>query len=308
MANQIPKRQHYVPKFYLKEFATNETYGKKDKAQIHTYDLKNEEKSIRNIKTIAYEQYLYSPTNEENARSSYMEDKLADIESLMSKIWKDFANTRMGLSDSMKKGISLFIATLILRHPDNLHKNKHMKNFLYTDIMKHIPKGETKFTFSANGQESIMEVKDIEDGLNASQYDESMFFIENIEYLSTTIVEQLIKKKWSIIASEEKVFITSDRPVIISNPETGLLGIGSKGVVISLPLSPTRLLLLEDNINNEKDLSEYPLNKGHAPFYNSPIWSNAYRYIIGYKDTEEIIDEIYNYQEENKIDFPRKVK
>ena len=67
-------------------------------------------------------------------------------------------------------------------------------------------------------------------------------------------------------------------------------------------MSPTRLLLLEDNINNEEDLSEYPLNEGHAPFYNSPIWSNAYRYIIGHKDVEEVIDEIYNYQNnENEV-------
>lgn len=300
MANEIPKRQHYVPKFYLKEFATDETYGKKDRAQVHIYDFMNEEKNIRNIKTIAYEQYLYSPKNEEHNRSSYMEDKLADLESLMSQIWKDFANTRMGLSPSMKKGISLFIATLILRHPENIDKNKEMKNFLYTEIMKSLPKGKTKFTFIAKDKDSIIEVKEMEDALNASQYDESMFFIENIEYLATTIVEQLIKKKWSIIASEEKVFITSDRPVIISNSQTGLRGVGSKGVVVSLPLSPTRLLLLEDNINNEEDLFEYPLKKGHAPLFNSPIWSNAYRYIIGHKDIEEVLDEIYNYKEENK--------
>lgn len=300
MANQIPKRQHYVPKFYLKEFATNETYAKKDKAQIHIYDLKNEEKSIRNIKTIAYEQYLYSPKDEDNPRSSYMEDKLASIESLMSQIWKEFATTRMGLTPSMKKGISLFIATLILRHPDNIPKNKEKRILMANDILNHIPEGETQFTFSAKGKETIIDLQEVKDSLNSTQYDESIFFIENIEHQSILIIEELMKKKWSIIASEEKVFITSDRPVIISNSETGLLGVGSKGVVISLPLSPTRLLILEDNINNEDDLTEYPLNKGHASVFNSPIWSNAYRYIIGHKDTEDVINEIYNYRKENK--------
>lgn len=44
--NNIPKRQHYVPKFYLKEFATDNTYGKKDKAQVHIYDLENEKKIL----------------------------------------------------------------------------------------------------------------------------------------------------------------------------------------------------------------------------------------------------------------------
>jgi hypothetical protein len=298
--NNIPKRQHYVPKFYLKEFATDNTYGKKDKAQVHIYDLENEKKDIRNIKTIAYEKYLYSPQNEENPRSSYMEDKLADMESLMSKIWKGFANTRMGLSSSMKKGVSLFIATLILRHPENLDKNKEMKTFLDNVILNNIPEGETKFSFIANGKENIINLQEVKDSYNSTEYEESVFFIENIELLSIKIAEELIKKKWSIIASEEKVFITSDRPVIISNPTGGLLGIGSKGVVISLPLSPSRLLILEDNINNEEDLTEYPLNKGHASFFNRHIFSNGFRYIIGHKDIEEVVNEIFTYEREVK--------
>lgn len=300
MKTNKPKQQHYVPKFYLKEFATSETYGKKDKAQIHIYDLNNEKKSIRNIDTVAYERYLYSPQDEKNNRSFYMEDKLAGLENTISKIWGEFVNNQVGLSPSMKKGVALFISTLILRHPDKLAEYKEFKNFCYTEVMKNLPEGDTKFTFVVKGQESVIDITEVEDSINASSFHESMFFIENIEYLATTIIEQLIKKKWSIIASEEKVFITSDRPVIISNAKTGLLGVGSKGVVISLPLSPTRLLILEDNINNEENLTEYPLNKGHSSFYNGPIWSNAYRYVIGHKDTEEVLDEIYNYKEEIK--------
>ena len=295
MGSRIPKRQHYVPRFYLKEFATLDTYGKKDKAQVHIYDILQEEKCVRNIKTVAYEQYLYSPSNDNNNRSIYMEDKLGDLESLISQVWGRFANNRMGLTPSLKKGVALFIATLILRHPDNLSKNEEIRHFLYTIIIENIPEGETKFSFIAKGKERIVDIAEIEDMMNASDYNNNMYFIDNIEIFATNIAERLIKKKWSIIASEEKEFITSDRPVIISNPETGLLGIESPGVIIILPLSPTRLLILEDNINNEEDLTEYPLNKGHAPFYNQPIWSNAYRYIIGHKDLEEVISEIFEY-------------
>ena len=140
----------------------------------------------------------------------------------------------------------------------------------------------------------------MKDSYNSTEYEESVFFIENIELLSIKIAEELIKKKWSIIASEEKVFITSDRPVIIFNPTRGLVGIGSRGVVIILPLSPSRLLILEDNINNEEDLTEYPLNKGHASFFNSHIFSNGFRYIIGHKDIKEVVNEILTYEREVK--------
>jgi len=305
VASKIAKKQHYVPKFYLKEFATDETYGKKDKAQVHIYDLKKEEIYIRNIRTIAYENYIYSPTNEKNQRTAYMEDKLADIENLMSKIWKDFSNKRTRLSPSMKEAISLFIATLILRHPDNLVKNKEIKKFMFKEIMSHIPKEQTKFIYSANGKESIMEIKDMIDWHDMSENDEKKFFIENIEYLAMNIAEKLVKKKWSVITSKEKVFITSDRPVVISNPETGLLGIDSKGVIISLPISPTRLLVLEDNIKNEEDLTEYTLKKGCAPLFNKFVWANAYRYVIASKNIEDVIDEIYNFQEKQENIFSK---
>ena len=111
MGKRVPKRQHYVPKFYLKEFSTAETYGLKDKAQIHIYDIEQEEQDVRNIKTVAYGKYLYSPIDENDDRSSYMEDKLSELENLLSKIWPELANNTNGLSSSYKKGIALFIPT-----------------------------------------------------------------------------------------------------------------------------------------------------------------------------------------------------
>jgi hypothetical protein len=77
--HNIAINQHYVPKFYLKEFSTDETYDKKNK-QVYTYDKIKKEYKPRNTKTIASSKYLYSPKAINNNRDSYMEDKLAKIE------------------------------------------------------------------------------------------------------------------------------------------------------------------------------------------------------------------------------------
>jgi len=127
-----------------------------------------------------------------------------------------------------------------------------------------------------------------------------MYFIENIEYFASSTADILIKKKWSIITSKEKVFVTSDRPVIITNPKTGFRGIEAPGAIIYLPLSPTRILVLEDNVDNDENLTEYPLKNGHAPLFNQIILSNVYRYFIGHKDLEKIISEIFEYDNPKK--------
>ena len=53
MAKDQTRNQHYIPRFYLKEFATNDTYGKKGKEQVYIYDKKSEKSEPRNIKKIA---------------------------------------------------------------------------------------------------------------------------------------------------------------------------------------------------------------------------------------------------------------
>lgn len=296
--DSMPKKQHYVPRFYLNEFATDDTYGLKDKQQVHIYNKKNEKFEKRNTKSIAHKKYLYSPKDDNNNRSSYMEDKLGLLENnISSKIWSDLANDYIDLdnNNSIKKYLALFISTLILRHPNNLNENELFFSKFYKDIIKHFPHNVTECKFIIKDKEFILNIEEVTSRENQSDYDKSMFFIENIELLSIEYVEIFMKKKWSIVTSEERCFITSDNPVIISNDTTNTFGINTKGTIISFPISPNRLLLLEDNINNSSDVLYHPLNKGHHPYFNSPLWGSDNNFIISSNNLEIIVDEIYEY-------------
>ena len=279
----------------MKEFATDETYGLKNKAQVYIYDVDKNDFSIRNIKTIAHRTYLYSPLTEENIRQSYMEDKLADLESLLSTIWKEIAHENIYLTKNYKKSIALFMATLMLRHPNMKDDIQNFRNKLCNDVLKNIPKGTKEFLLETKGKEMVVNIEEIYETLNESEDDKKTFFIETLDRSAMNITELLLKKKWSIIFSKEKEFITSDQPVALSNPKTGLLGIDSEGLIIYFPLSPTRLLVLEDNLDNENDVTYYPLNKGKATYFNHPIFSNAYKYGISHRKFEEIIVEMDEY-------------
>jgi len=295
MAKHQTRNQHYIPRFYLKEFATDETYGNKGKEQVHIFDKKTEKFDIRNIKKIAKENYLYSPKNLNGNRSMYMEDRLAEIENVMALIWNDFSNKFIDLEDqNTKKIIALFLSSLFLRHPNNLEKNENNRNFLINEIIKHNPPNNQKIAFIINGEEHPLDISELTTEL--TKYEKSMFFIENIDYFINKFSEIFLKKKWSIIISEEKKIITSDNPITIHNSLTDIFGLETKGTVVLFPISPKRLLKLEDYIEDkDKKVLYYPIIDDHYSFYNHILWNSSEKHIIANKNLASIVNEMYHY-------------
>lgn len=270
----MPKNQHYVPKFYLNEFATNETYNKENK-QIYTYNKINKIYKPRNTNSVPYKKYIYTPKDTNGNRDSYMEDKLGRLESFLAgTIWKDLANSFIDFNHiQTKKIIALFISHLILRNKSNLERNENIKNFLIQDIIKHNPPNNTKCAFIVNGNEYPFDINDEINNLQKeTDYDKSMFFIENIDIYATKYMEILLQKKWHIIYSEDKKFITSDKPVIIT------LGLRTKGTTILFPVSPTRILIMDD-IGKKEPYNKF-LDKEDYHIYNSIIFKKAYQYVF----------------------------
>ncbi|MFT7005362.1 MAG: hypothetical protein ACJAWW_002736 [Sulfurimonas sp.] len=232
---------------------------------------------------MAYSRYLYSPKDTNNIRDSYMEDKLGKIENFLSAtIWKDFANGFIDFNHiQTKRIIALFISLLILRNKSNLEKNENIKNFIVKDILKHNPPNNTKCAFIIKEKEYPFDINDeINIIENETKYDKSIFFIENIDIYSKKYMEILLQKQWYIIYSEDKKFITSDKPVIST------LGLQTEGTVIIFPISPTRMLIMDDI---GKD-SQYNVSDEESYYYfNSIIFSKAYQYVISNKDFSSMI-------------------
>lgn len=72
------------------------------------------------------------------------------------------------------------------------------------------------------------------------------FFAERIRPESGNLAKILLKKRWSVILAENEHFITSDRPVVVQHTSREVFGIGTTGAVVSFPLSPTRILMMDD--------------------------------------------------------------
>jgi hypothetical protein len=80
------KRQHWVPCFYLKYFATPET-RETSEPQVWILSKDQGAPALANIKNVANQRYLYSPTTPDGTRSWDMENDLAQYETLMGLVW-----------------------------------------------------------------------------------------------------------------------------------------------------------------------------------------------------------------------------
>jgi hypothetical protein len=123
MSNR-PKNQDWVPRFYLRQFATRET-KEKDEAQLRMFS--NQERDgderLTNIKNVCTRRYLYSPSDDSGQRIWALEEQLADVEAHLASLWPSLATELIDLGQpGIRKLVALFVSVMHLRGPDTLHE------------------------------------------------------------------------------------------------------------------------------------------------------------------------------------------
>ena len=137
-----PKNQHWVPRFYLKTFATPETRESND-SQVWIFSKQRGDPQLTNVKNVAARRFLYSPTRPGGMRDWQMEERLQDIESLLSSVWAQLATDFIDFysDEALRKAIALMVATLILRHPTGIAEVKDIHTQLVA-VFEQCPEDE----------------------------------------------------------------------------------------------------------------------------------------------------------------------
>lgn len=291
MSKQI--NQHWVPQFYLRYFATPETQQTKNpQTWIFSKNEEDGDPKLTNIRNICAKRFLYSPLNKDGQREWKLENRLSDLETLLSVIWPTLAEGYADLSwVPLRKAVSLFVSVLYLRHPNSLTKcidaHEHLVNQFNQFPKK--PDGTPNVAFVAvKGKIQEFDTSDWHEYKNWKKDDHQQFFCDSVQSHTGHLAKLLLKKRWSIIFSEVPVFITSDNPVCKDHLEKEKFGFGTEGTIVTLPLSPTRLLIMDDN-HKEPAGQYYPLpTDGPGPF-NLGIWRNSSRFMISQQDVDEVL-------------------
>lgn len=226
----MPKdKQHYVPQFLLKRFAT----GKKGNPKIFVYDKSNNNEFLANVKNVAAEGSFYDLEVDDYILT--LEKGLSHLESNTSPVIKEILKkkTLKVLNDEKIAILAVFLAVQFVRTKEYRLKFQHAKEQLIHKLKSmNIP--EDVINKQLNNPNNVDENKLI--GID------SIIRIEKI-------VPHFLDKTWLLFETTNKhPFYISDNPLTLHNDINhkpyGNLGLTAQGIQIYLPISTTMCLAL----------------------------------------------------------------
>lgn len=297
------KRNHYLPRFYLKGFCDSNS-------RVWMYDKTNPISPIDGSPgDMGLVKKLYHLESNEHAKDEIENYFEKSIETPASPAFKRLLNKEFP-NETDKKILSLFFGMLMVRTP------------LYIDhlSMQHSKELNARAKASASNREHFHSVyKQIHPELDetATEKDRNSILNNEISFelnndytlvimviLGSEIAPLLQKMKWVLIeTSSELPFITSDNFMHVSNPtlKTGFygLGLGMPNVCVHMPISKNLSLLMvnKDNfnenvvydINNPPSLNGGKINlKELIKTYNKKIFCECKKYVFASSDSQEL--------------------
>lgn len=292
-----PINQHWVPQFYLKHFATPETITTKSpKVWILSKDKQDDDPSLPNIRNMCAKRYLYSPIGSDGLREWTLESKLGDLESVIATLWPSLANGYIDLRqhEYIRKLVALFVSVMHLRHPDSLTESTQIHDMMvqmYEKAPKRMDGRPDIDVIEINGKMHEIDTSGWDEYRNWNNNDHHRFFARRVHSHAVFLAELFLKKRWSVIYSEKTTFVTSDKPVVKQHQNKETFGFGTEGTFISFPLSPTRLLIMDD-MHHEPAGQYYPLHNNDPGLFNLLIWRNCSIFMISQRNIGEVLLEM----------------
>ena len=290
------KQQHWVPQFYLRYFATPHSRNSaQPQVWIFSKNHDDGDEKLTNIRNVCGQRYLYSPRHVGGERNWNLENKLTRLETVLGQVWPMLATDFVDLADeSLRKILSLFIAITHLRNPE-VRKGIEPLHQRLVQMFESLPTDTNGNPFVGSieykGREYELDTSNWNEYRNLGKDDHDRFFADFIRSDAIYFANLLRSKRWSIIFSETDLFITSDHPVSLHHMTSEKFGFGTNGVTIIFPLSPSRLLVMDDS-HHEPENQYYPLLNGDVGPFNLNILQTANRFIITGRSVEEVLHEI----------------
>lgn len=289
-----PKKHHFLPQFYLKQFKILPQKTKYPKI----YQISKENKpevetpSIKDIGCKTNYHSLDFPDKEKDRKS--VENIFSELETKQAKLVKEVCETNQ-ISESIKPEFSNFIATMRYRVPA-------FKEFIEKSLKANV---QNTFKILMHQKELPPPPKELEELFQKEGYDCIEFKILNwiiLKFMLDMAFNSddyaiFRKMKWKLILAPSGYhFITGDSPVAIYHPNYEAIrpyGVGLifKDVEITFPISKEHLVSLSWNGKNES----LQVQKNQVAEYNRRTIVMAKKYVFASEINPHLEEQISRY-------------
>lgn len=243
-----PKRHHYLPQFYLKNFCKN--------GFLWVYDRHNNEYRQQTPINTALKKKYYTTTGPDGRSHNEIEAVLANIEGETKHIIEKI-NEKKSIDLEEKCILAIFIAFLYVRVPEfEMEINELTEKFLKRYNKSIIPnekKAENIIKqFAKTKDQENLSPKKMLDFVKNENYDIKVpreHSLRLMYFLAREFPIIFIQMDWQFwYSSKSSLFITSDNPFIVISPQNynGPYGIGTKGAKKLIPLNQKICLVMCD--------------------------------------------------------------
>jgi hypothetical protein len=281
----VPKRHHYLPKFYLNGFCRDDL--------LYVYDRKKNEIRRQPPVNTAIQGNYYTLEDFDGNKDTQIEAMLSEIEGAASPII-DKATNRTQLSAQDKEELALFLAFLMNRVPDFEKSINRMEEHLIKCVMD-IAFGDEKHAAATLGKykRDTGNSTDINPAQVVNWHRSGKFKIDIHRNESLRIMLQISLKTanwfnqmdWIFLHAPDKTsFVTSDNPVYVAPPDgwnsKGSYGHGllTKGTTKVVPLNQHVCLLMFDHGDK---INHIDIDREQVRLVNYDLTMNTDRFLIG---------------------------
>jgi len=247
-----PKRHHYLPQFYLKNFCKN--------GFLWVYDRNNNEYRQQTPINTAVKKKYYTITGPDGRSHNEIEAVLANIEGETKHIIEKI-NEKKSIDLEEKCILAIFIAFLYVRVPEfEMEINELTEKFLKRYNISIIPNEKEAENiikqFAKTKDQENLSPKKMLDFVKNENYDIKVpreHSLRLMYFLAREFPIIFIQMDWQFwYSSKSSLFITSDNPFIVISPQNynGPYGIGTKGAKKLIPLNQKICLVMCDKGDN----------------------------------------------------------
>lgn len=302
---QKTKKQHYVPRCYLKAFVIPGTF------QVHVYDKKTKRPRINNYEDVASENYFHDFSLSEKERESLAKkleangiyiDPIDDqyIEHLFA---NEIEPVYDGLLESLRTAANQFTPWYIQNC--RVFKLRQKIEFAFMLALQLVRTKASRNRINdmvdcfrqaldaRGGNEDWSEFLDVN---VKNTHNEMILDIHNALQLAMSF----LKHKWCLCVNQTEIpFITSDNPIAtmphVKNGPISMGGIGSEGVEIAFPIAPNALLVMVDSEYYDlpiHDLAFVPIDVEGVEYYNAMQVERAERCLFSSSQGFGVVDRV----------------